>query len=749
MRPRIALLVVACALGCGPKIDNTQLIPTLPGDGDEHTAKPGLVDGGKSSADDPWANRTDLIEAPVGTAPSALRLPPLERFKLKNGLEVIVVADPGLPVVEMQLVIKAGRQDAPRDKMGIASLAAAMLTAGTKKQSAIEIAEKIDFVGGAIAGNASLEASLLRCSVLSKDTPTCLSLLADVIVNPAFRAEEMVMVRDKMRAHLLQRREDPGQLAAAHFKNLLWGEEHARGWPISMTTMAAISRKDLQAWHKRWYRPNNAVLAIAGDVDIKKLRRDLDRAFRGWRKAKLPPRTSYKAPAPTGLKVRLVDMPGRDHAEIRVGHFGLPHKHADFYATMIFNYVLGGGYSSRLIRAARAGGGQVASSSFDRNLDRGAFVARTFAPSKEAVASLRSLIQEIGKMAASGPNAAEVGAAITNITGRYVTGFESSAAVANAVLGAALHDLPDDYVHNFALGVARVSVDAAREAAATHLHPQALAVVIVGAAAAIEPQLKAVGLAYDKVSYLEPIARYERVEEPADLAGAAEEGRKILAKALAAKGGEKVVSAIKTLSLEGTAQGAVQDPQGNRQKFVAQVKRFYMAPRRMRRDMDIENGKVVSAIVLDGNSAWAYESQGGKSGVGELPPAFVQALNEQLWRDQEFVLLRFKEKGAVVTALADKKIDGLDHHVVRVSRADGSAATTLFIAKKTYLLSRMTYAAQGASAVESFSDYRDVDGVKVAHRRVTTDAMTTFDVTMTKVKINPELDAKLFEKPQS
>ncbi len=762
------LLLVLLA-GC-PKSAPIPVIPTLPGDGDEHTAKPKPID--KTAEDDPWAHRNDLIEAPEAQAPSPLALPPFERFTLDNGLEVIVVPNDALPLVEMQLVVEAGDRDSARDRMGIASFAAALLTTGTKKRTAERISDQIDQVGGALQGTASYEATLIRCSVLAKDLGTCMTLLPDVVVHPVFREDEMARVRDQIKLALLQRRDDAAQLAAAHFDNLLWGDDHPRGWPTSLATVSSITRKDLQQWHRTWFRPNNSILAVAGAVDAKKLRRDLNRAFAGWRKGKVP---EHKVPEPRkldGITVRLVDRPGQTQAQIQVGHFGLRHKDPDFYAATVFNYALGGsGFSSRLREALRsaaglrrsgdpgAGGakrseegkGFGASSSFDRSADVGEFSARAVSRTAETVATLLLLTKEISKMAKSGPTDQEVAGAITNIAGRYSTGFESTSAIANAVLGARLHGLPGDYVRNFAVAIGHVTPEAARRAAAERLHPDQLAVVIVGDAAGIGPQLRAAGFDYQKVGYLDPIASWERAPEPkaADSAVAATAGREILDKALAAKGGRAKLEAIHSMAMEATAKGTVQDPKGGRQSFDATIKRFYLEPDRIRRDMDIENGQIVSAIVLNGNSAWAYESQGGKAGAGELPPAFVTALSDQLWRDQDLVLLRHLDPDTKVAALADQKVDGVDHYVVRIARADGSGATVLYIDKKSLMLDRITYSAQGSAAVEDYSDYRDVSGIKVAYRRLTTDAATSFDLTVTGVDFNPEkVNAQVFQKPE-
>jgi len=743
--------LAASVPGCGPRAGGTPLVPTLPGDGDEHTAKPVAPrgeTGNKSS--DPWAGRTDLLPPPAVVPPSPVQLPPVTRYRLPNGLQVIVAEDHDLPIVEIELAIKVGREDAPRDKTGIAELAAALLIKGSKGLDDAAITEAIDVVGGTLSANASYEASLVRCSVLARDLGTCLKLVPAAVAAPTFPEDEMRSMVGQLGMGVLQQREDPARLATAHFQNLLWGDKHPRGWVASQQSLSNIQRKDVQEWHRTWFRPNNAVLSVAGDVDAKKLRAALTRAFRGWRKGNVPKREVFEEPSLHGVEVRLVDEPELAQAQIRVGHLGIAHRSEDFFDTLVVNQVLGGGIASRLARAVGTGteAGRSASSSFDRNLDRGAFMARATARTKDTVTVLRQVVQEIQRMAATGPTDAERVDAISSIAGQYVAGFESITTLANSLLAADLHGLGEAYVRDFPLKLGNVSKESARLAASKHFDAGNLAVVVVGDAKEIAPQLKALGLNFDKVGYREAIAAYERAPEPEDPAAADAEGRRILEKALAAKGGAARLAAVKSMLLVGNAKARVKQPGGGaEQKLEAKVRRLYVAPNRMRRDTELEGGKAVTVIVLDGNSAWASQVQGGQTQTTELPPQFVEALREELWRDQEFILLRYKEKGTQVAALPEKEIDGAPHYAVRVTRVDGNVSVTLYLDKKTLLLRRMTYSAEGNMATEDFRDYRTVDGIKVAHERRIADAASSFEVKVEKAQFNLNVDEKVFAKP--
>jgi len=225
MKRNYALLLVG-ALACGPKPKPAD-VATLPGDGDTNVAKP-QPSPNKPAANDPWANRTDLIVAPAPKSPAALAMPPVEELKLSNGLTVFAIKNSRLPVVSMQLAIKAGRMQEPRARLGVAEATANMLVKGTKKRNAVALAKAIDFVGGTIAADATFEATLVSCSALARNSSTCLELLPEMITQSTFPTEELDKVKENMTAGVRGRPDDAGRLATAHAQSLRWGNATVR-----------------------------------------------------------------------------------------------------------------------------------------------------------------------------------------------------------------------------------------------------------------------------------------------------------------------------------------------------------------------------------------------------------------------------------------------------------------------------------------------------------------------------------------
>ncbi|MGE0548656.1 MAG: insulinase family protein [Kofleriaceae bacterium] len=742
----ISLLAVAA---CGGK-PTPAAIPTLPGDGDQNTAKP---TGPGPTGPDVWDGRTDLIAAPAAKPAVPVELPRIDNFKLANGLQVFVVKSDRLPVVSFQLAVKAGRMHEPRARLGVSELAADMLVRGTKKRDALALAKAIDFVGGTIAADATFEATLVSCSVLTRNARTCFELLPEMVTQPSFPDAELTKVREAHLGAVRQRLDDAGALASVHAQNLLWGNDHVRGWIDSERSIASVKREDLLAWHKAWFTPANAILVVSGDVDPARIKADIQRSFGGWKKAPVPPTPQYKEPGLSGSRIRLVDKPGQTQAHIRIAQFGIRHDDPRFFETLVWNYALGGGgFSSRLVKVVRVEGGKTyaAASNFDRNLDRGSFVAETFTRNSEAVATAKLVLGEIAKMAKQGPNDREVAAAIANIAGSYGLRFQSAADVGGALIGAELHGFGKEYLTNFPVAVSKVDVETAKRAAAEILDPKSYVLVIVGDAKEIEPQLSKEGWRYEKLAFTDPVSPEVEAPEVAIDPKVAAAARAVIDQALAAKGGKAKLAAIKGFKMVASGSTTVNTPQGA-QTVPVETERVFVLPDKMRIDATLAQ-KVKVVIGVNGKSGWqlAPDATGAKTQLVEIAGADLQSIDFERWREPELILLKAAEPSAKVTLGADENIDGKPHNVVKLRAPFGGVEVSLYIDKATKLVTRMSYSEGGNSETDDYSDYKAVKGIKIAHKRKsvgTGAAGRTTELTLTNVEIDPKVDPKLFDKP--
>ena len=743
------LLMIALLAACGGK-SAPPAIPSLPGDGDAHVVKPPPAK--PAPAADPWTGRTDIIAGPTAPPPAAVELPKIEEFKLGNGLQVYAVKSPRLPVVALQLAVRAGRMQEPHARLGVSELAADMLVKGTRSHDAAQLARAIDAVGGTIGADSTFEATLVSCSVTTRSASTCYDLVSEMITQPAFPEAELTALRDSLVGKIQQRSEDPPTLASAHAQNLLWGNDHIRGWINSPQSMAAIRRDDVVAWHKAWFVPGNAILAITGDIDPRKLRSDLERSFGAWRKAPVPPAPSYHEPGLSGTRIRLVDRPGLPQTQIRIAQFGIKHDDPRFFDTLVWNHALGGGLLGRLARAVSGDGskGYVAGSSFDRNLDRGSFVASSAARNADAIAVAKQMIAEIAKMAKDGPTADEIGNAIVGITGGYPLRFQSASDFGAALVTAELHGFGQEYLSNYPVAVGRVSVPDAKRAAGEILDPKAYVVVLVGDAKDLEPALAREGWRYEKVAYSDPVsAPYVPPELPID-ARTAEALNKLIEDALAAKGGKAKLAAIKSFKLQAAGVTTISG-----QTLPIEISRVFAQPDKMRIDATLKPAnaprQIVVSVGLSGKLGWQRgpDGQTGKDAVVEITGPALATVDFERWREPELILLKAGDPQAKLAPLADETIDGKPCAVVKLHSPFGGVDLTLYIDRKTKLVARMSYSDGGNTETDDFADYRDVGGIKVAYKRTTNGSGRATSLDIKSVEFEPKVDPTLFDKPAS
>ncbi len=744
MRAPLLVTMLLAAAACGPKAPSAPVL-ALPGDGADNTAKPPTPQD--PATIDPWAGRTDLITAPASKPPVAVLLPPIEEFKLKNGLTVFAIKSDRLPVLSFQVAVKAGRRQEPRARLGVAELTADMLVRGTKQHDGAAFAKAIETVGGTIATDATYEATVISCSVLARDAATCLQLVPEMLMTPAFPAATFGPVRDQMLGRVRARISDPSGLAAAHVQSLLWGPEHVRGWVATESAIAAIRREDLIGWHKTWFSPGNTMLVVSGDFDPAKLKKDLERAFGGWRATPVPPTPKYAEPGLSGSRIRLVDKPGQTQTFVRIAQYGIAHDDPAFFDSMVWNYALGTGPTSRLAKATGVATGQSfgAVSSFDRNADRGSFVAQTVVRSPQAVGAAKTLLAELATMAQQGPTQEEITAAVSNLAGGYGLRFQSAADIGAALIGAELHGFGKEYLANYAVQLGMVEVESAKRAAATVLTPSAYVMVLVGDAKDLEPQLRKAGWRYQKVGFTEslgPVAEVPPTPVVVDPKSAAA-AKTLVEAAILAKGGRAKLAAVKSFRMLATGTTTI-----NAQTVPVEIERLFVVPDKMRIDATLA-ASVKVIVAVNGNKGWqlAPDQTGQSMQLTEVGGPDMASVDFERWREPELILLRATDPSAALHSGPDEMLNNKAQNVIKLRAPQGNVEVTLYLDKATKLITRMAYREGSQDEADDFTDYKAIDGIMIAHTRHSTGGGRETKLALKEVAFNPTWDPKLFDQP--
>lgn len=405
------------------------------------------------------------------------------RFVSPNGLTVLVLEQHSLPIVQIHTLVKAGSAQDGKDKAGLANLTASLLDEGTKTRTAHQIAEQIEFVGGALTVRPTEDFTTVSARVLKKDTELGFELLADILLRPTFPEQELERVRRQILGEILSEEDAPDAVADKAFQQLIFGS-HPYSWPVNGTeeTVRRISRADLQTFYANHYLPNQTILTIVGDVTIEKVRTLVARHFGAWQPGTPPP---SPADAPVSLNKPVTRLIEKDltQATIMLGHVGISRKNPDFYAITVMNYILGaGGFSSRLMDSIRDNQGLAygIGSTFEANLMPGSFRVSLQTRNEMANQAIAGVLAELQGIRAAPVTDQELADAKAYLIGSFPLRLDTTGKLAEVLSLVEFYGLGPDYFTQYPHSIERVTKEDVLRVATHYLHPDRYALVLVG-----------------------------------------------------------------------------------------------------------------------------------------------------------------------------------------------------------------------------------------------------------------------------
>ncbi len=405
----------------------------------------------------------------------------VKRRALPNGLMVQVVERHNIPVVTVSLLIKAGQPDEPPEKAGLSNLTARLLTSGTKTRTAIKISEEAEFIGASLGASAGADFITVSLTVLKKDILTGFELLGDILLNPVFPEEEIKRERDLIIGSLRQSEEDPSFLAGRAFKKEVYGE-HPYGRLVSgsVETLSRIGRQDLVKFHGDFFRPNNAILTVAGDINEEELTGLIKRFMDTWQRKDIPQRR----PVPVQPKAKRLVKIDKDltQANILLGHLGVQRDNPDYYALQVMNYILGGGgFSSRLMDTVRDRMGLAydVHSFFAPQKGPGVFQVGAQTKNESANTVIAEIIKEIKRIREETVTEDELDDAKSYLKGSFALRLDTMARIAEFLGLVEFYGLPADYMEKYAGYIDAVSVEDVRRVAEKYLDTENYVLAVV------------------------------------------------------------------------------------------------------------------------------------------------------------------------------------------------------------------------------------------------------------------------------
>lgn len=394
------------------------------------------------------AQQAALVESPPPPAPPRpLQIAAPKEQRLPNGLRVVVAERPGVPLVSLRLAVGRGAEADPAQRAGLASLTASLLTRGTKRRSAPELATAAEALGGSLQAGAGWNQSGVGITVTTPMAERALALLAEVALQPAFEQAELDRLRDQVLDELKVAYANPGTLAALAVQRATFGGT-AYGHPLQGTpaSLPRITRTDLVKQHREAWRPEQAVLVFAGDIDLAQAVALARKHLGGWRAAGAAgaPVKVDGAVVPVAGDPVVVDMPGAGQAGVAVALQAVPAGSAERHAAAVTNSVLGQGYSSRLNQEIRIKRGLSYGVGSRLDLRRDAGVLRLSVQTKNPSAPevLQLVGSELDRLIAEAVPAAELAARKAALIGGFGRAMETAAGLADEAGDLALAGLP-------------------------------------------------------------------------------------------------------------------------------------------------------------------------------------------------------------------------------------------------------------------------------------------------------------------
>jgi predicted Zn-dependent peptidase len=423
-------------------------------------------------------------KAPVNQKILKVSLPKAQEATLRNGLRVVVLESHKVPTFNMQMVVLSGGLADKSDYRGLANFTAGLLRDGTSNRSSKDIAEQIDALGGTIASTSGLSSltSTVTTSGLIENFDQTLDIFADVVRNPIFPAGEVEKYKGRTFAQLQFQRSNPQFLAQEQFSKAIYGDHPGSLTSPPVTSIKKLTAKDLAWFHSTYYRPNNSILAIVGDVTLSEILPKIEKAFGDWQKADVPAMTIPEAPAQGGTRIVLIDRPGSVQTVLQLGTLGIERTNPDYFSVLLADRIFGGGPAARLFMNLREDKGYTygAYSSFNGSKFRGTWVSSSEVRTDVTEGAMKEFMYELKRLRDEPVTAAELDNAKRAIIGSFALSLEQPQSLLQNIITQKIYDLPADYWDTYPQKVAAITAADVQRVAQKYVDLNHLQIVAVG-----------------------------------------------------------------------------------------------------------------------------------------------------------------------------------------------------------------------------------------------------------------------------
>ncbi len=433
----------------------------------------------------------------LGSAPE-ISFPKVQRAKLKNGLNVVLLERHSAPIVNVALAVDAGISSDSPEKSGLATLALGLMDEGTKTRDAFEIVNQLDSLGANLNTGSSLDMSFVRLQSTAANLKPSLEIMADVVLNPAFPRNQFSIEKQSRISQIAQEKASPNPLALRVMPAILYGANHAYGKPASGSeqTVQSITREDLMKWHADWFKPGSSTIIVTGDTTLAQVVPMLEASFGNWTAGNAPKKNLTTVAKTPGKKIYLLDRPGASQSTILAAHVSEPSGQTEDLAAQPVFQNFGGMATSRLNRNLRLDKHWSYGTSGQLRDSRGqrAFLVLAPVQTDKTKESMIEVKKEIADVAGNRPvSGEEFESIMRNMTLRLPGRFETLSALEAAAIDLVNYNLPDNYWSNYGASMRGLTEAQLANAAKKFVRPDEIIWIIVGDLEKVEKGIRELG----------------------------------------------------------------------------------------------------------------------------------------------------------------------------------------------------------------------------------------------------------------
>ncbi len=558
-----------------------------------------------------------------------LKYPPLRqvqipdplRFQLSNGMIVYLLEDRTLPLIEGSVLVRTGSQYEPADKVGLASLTGqVMRTGGTATKTGDELDEMLEKVGASVETYIGTTSGGAQLSVLKEDIDMGLDVLADVLKNPAFRDDKIELAKITARSSISRRNDEVMSIAEREFRRLIYGSDDPFARMTEYATIENIEKKDLVEFHRKYYAPNNIMLALWGDFDTAEVKAKVERIFGSWERKEV---TFPKVPEPKLATERSVNFIKKDdvnQSNIYIGHLGGVLRDPESGPLNVADQAFGGAEASRLFKRVRSEQGLAYSvwSSWSEGYDRaGIFEMSGSTKSGSTIKLVRSITSEFENFIKNGITDEELKYAKDSYLNSFVFRFDTKGKIINELMTLEYSGYPKDFIQQQQHNIQNATKQRVDEAVKNRWKPESLTLLVVGKESDFDEPMSSLSKKVKTIDITIP-APPEKLPDPTSETTA--RGNEIIKKTATAMGGPALLG-IKDITLVGKQMQAT--PMG---EVTMDAEIQIVRPDKIRATMRTPMGEMT--MVFDGTNAWTTSP----TGTQDLPESQRGEMLQEVYR---------------------------------------------------------------------------------------------------------------------